>query len=82
MAILIFFIIISAEKRIGFYKLSFCFFYFNHIPRIPIHTPYIPTLIRIPILIPALPPPPLAFPPPFPSFPSFRSPIPHSGFYR
>ena len=34
------------------------------------------------VLFPAFAPRFPAFPPPFPVFPSFRSPIPHSGFYR
>ena len=59
MAILILlFFLISAkkiEKRTGFYKLSFCFFYFSHIPRIPIPIPRIPTPIScIPTLIPRI----------------------------
>ena len=40
-------------------------------PRIPTHILHIPTSILFP-----------AFPPPFPSFSSFCSPIPHSCFYR
>ena len=56
MTILILLFFISAkkiEKRIGFYKRSFCFFYFSHIPRIPIPIPRILTPIScIPSLIP------------------------------
>ena len=61
MTILILFSLIS--KRIRFYKLSSCFFYFSYIPRIPTPIPRIPTLIpriptpihRIPTLIPRIP---------------------------
>ena len=56
------------------------------IPRISTPIPRIPTLIsRIPTLIPRIPTPIPRIPtwfPAFPLFPSFRSPIPHSGFYR
>ena len=40
-----FFFWISAKKRIWFYKLSFCFFYFNYISRVPILVPSIHTQI-------------------------------------
>ena len=68
MTILSLFSLIS--KRIRFYKLSSCFFYFSYIPRIPTPIPRIPTLIpriptpihciptlipRIPTLIPCIP---------------------------
>ena len=101
-----FFSILATKKKIGFYKLSFHFFYFNSISRIPTHIHRIPTPIpriltqitRIPFQLhfipfpfptfPAFPGIPLrftSFPPqflPFPAFPSFRFPIPYSGFYR
>ena len=65
-----------SKKKIGFYKLSFRCFYFSSIPRIPTHIPRIPTLIpHILTPIPHIPTPILAFP-------SFRSLISHSGFYR
>ena len=38
-----------SKKKIGFYKISFRFFYFSSIPRIATHIPHIP-LILIPIL--------------------------------
>ena len=88
MTILISLFQLQQKKKIGFYKLSFRFFYFSSIPRIPTLIPRIPTfptliacipnlIARIPTPIPSSPPPP-----PFPAFFSFRSPTPHSGFYR
>ena len=84
MTILIFIIIIIIiifkfhhKKRISVYKLSFCFFYFNYIPRIPTLIPRVPTPIpRIPTLIPptfspwlpTFPPLFTARPPPLPAF--------------
>ena len=69
-----------SKKKIGFYKLSFRFFYFNSIPRIP--TPPIP---RIPTSIPCIPThiirtPTLIFriPTPFPAFPAFPPTFPAS----
>ena len=47
---------ILSELRIGFYKLSFSFFWFNYISRIPTPIPRIPTLIpRIPTQIRRIP---------------------------
>ena len=47
---------ILIELRIGFYKLSFSFFWFNYISRIPTPIPRIPTLIRrIPTQIRGIP---------------------------
>ena len=102
----VFFFSILVKKKTGFYKLSFRFFYFNSISRIPTPIHRIPTPIpriltqitRIPFQLHLIPFPfptfpaflgiPLRFsssPPPFlpfPAFPSFRFPIPYSGFYR
>ena len=58
MTILICFLFFQFQlrKRIGFYKLSFCFFYFNLFPHIPTLIPRIPTLIPImSTLIPRIP---------------------------
>ena len=93
MTILFFFFKFQKKKRIRFYKLSFCFFYFSYIPRIPTQIPNIPTPFRAfpaspprsSVLLPRFPLISLLFPaflPPFPAFPSFRSSIPHSGFNR
>ena len=63
----------TKKKRIRFFKLSSCFFYFNYIPRIPTPIPRIPIPIsRIPLLIPRIPT----------LITTLRSPILHSGFYR
>ena len=69
MTILIFIIIIIIifkfhhKKRISVYKLSFCFFYFNYIPRIPTLIPptFSPWLPTFPPLFTARPPPLPAF---------------------
>ena len=45
------FFLISRKKKFGFCKLSFWFFYFDYIPRIPTPIP------RIPIAIPRIPTP-------------------------
>ena len=90
MTILIsFFFSISVKNKIGFYKLSFCVFYFNSIHCIP--TP----ILRILTQISCIPTPilliptqilrnPTAFPtfqPRFPEFPSqFRHSAPDSPF--
>ena len=66
MTILISFFQLQQKKKIGFYKLSFRFFYLNSIPRIPTLIPRIPTfptlitcipnlIARIPTPIPASP---------------------------
>ena len=52
----VFFLISAKKKSIGFNKLSFCFFYFSYILRIPILIPRTPTLIpRMPTPIPHIP---------------------------
>ena len=62
--LILFFFKYQQKKRIGFYELSFCFFYFNYIPCIPTSIPHIPTPIpRIPTLI-------LRNPTPFPRIPT------------
>ena len=61
-----------SKKKIGFYKLSFRFFYFNSIPRNPTHIPRIPTSIPcIPTLIPRIPTLISRIPTIFPAFPAF-----------
>ena len=81
-----FFFQFQEKKKIEFYKLLFCFFYFSSIPYIPTPIPHIPTLIpHIPTPFPTFPPQFPAFLPWFPAFPtfhSFHSPIPQHGFYR
>ena len=85
----VFFFLISAKRGIGFYKLSFCFFCFNYIPRISTLIPHIVTQIhRIPTPFPtflaflAVPPRFPTFPFPFPAFlllfPAFPPHSPHS----
>ena len=53
-----------SKKKIGFYKISFRFFYFSSIPRIPTHIPHIPLILTpIPcILTPILCIPLIPFP--------------------
>ena len=84
MTILIWFFIFQFQSKkiiiiIGFYKLSFRFFYFNSIASISTQIPRIltpfPTFPAFPARFPA-------FLPLFPAFLSFRSPILHFGFYR
>ena len=84
MAILIFFFFfsISVKKKIGFYKLFLCFFYFSSIPRIPTPIPRIltPTL-RIPTQIPRIPTLFLGIPSWFPTSPPHSPHSPHSHLY-
>ena len=68
-----------SEKTIGFYKLSFRFFYFNSIPHVPTQIPRTPTLItRIPTPIPRISTPISCIPTPIPCIHLF--PFPDSPF--
>ena len=83
MTILISFVFFNfSKKKIGFYKLLVCSFYFNSIPRIlnlihqiPTPIPHILTMIhRIPTPIPRIPTPILRIPTEIPRIPT---PIPY-----
>ena len=84
----VFFFNFSKEKKLDFTNCHSVLFP-AFAPRFPAFPPPFPTFpafslsfLTFPSRFPAFPPLFPAFPPPFPAFPSFRSPIPHSGFYR
>ena len=52
--LILFFFQFQQKKKIGFYKLLFCFFYFNSVSHILTPIPCIPSQINVfPLLLPA-----------------------------